>query len=145
MNLVEILNKSIKDQDWNLVAKALHMINGTEQQVKPDMVNVVQNTENKNPFMVNKPAIIKSQTNIFKPQENKFVDDLSLESNLIEKSPENISKKYRKPASNGYVDVTCSRCNKSVTITNEEFKFKSSDSESSPFTCIKCIRSMSKR
>ena len=144
MNLVEILNKSIKDQDWNLVAKALHMINGTEQPVKSDMINVVQNTENKNPFMVNKPVIVKTQANTFKPPENKFVDDLSLESNLIEKSPE-VKKTYRKPNENMYVDVQCSTCGKSYSITKDEFKFKSSDSESSPFTCIKCIRTMSKR
>ena len=144
MNLVEILNKSIKDQDWNLVIKALHIINGTEQSIKADAVNVVQNVENKNPFMVNKPVVVKTQANSFKPLENKFVDDLSLESDLIEKSP-NIKKNYRKPTDSMYIDVQCSSCNKSYSVTKEEHRFRSSDSESSPFTCIKCIRTMSKR
>ena len=144
MNLVEILNKAIKDQNWNLVEKALHIINGNMQEPKSDSCNIVQKIENTNPFMINKPVIVKTQSNIIKPTENQFVDDLSLESNLIEKSPE-VKKKYRKPNESTYVDVQCSNCNKTYSITKEEFKFKSSDSESSPFTCIKCIRSMSKR
>ena len=147
MNLVETLNKSIKDQDWNLVVKALNMINGTEQSVKPDMVNVVQNTENKNPFMINKPTISKTQSNVFKPPENKFVDDLSLEPDLIEKNPVAVNKQYRKPHNENdfYKDVTCRKCNKQYSITKEEYNFKSSDSESSPFICIKCIRQSSRR
>ena len=144
MNLVEMLDKSIKDQDWNLVAKALHMINGIEQPIKPNMINVVQNTENKNPFMVNKPAVVKTQSSAFKPLQNKFVDDLSLESDLIEKSP-NIKKNYRKPSESMYVDVQCCSCNKSYSVTKEEHRFRSSDSESVGFTCIKCIRTMGKR
>lgn len=144
MNLVEILNKAIKDQNWNLVEKALHIINGNMQEPKSDSCNIVQKIEKANPFMINKPVIVKTQSNTIKPTENQFVDDLSLESNLIEKSPE-VKKKYRKPNESTYVDVQCSNCNKTYSITKEEFKFKSSDSESSPFTCIKCIRSMSKR
>ena len=144
MNLVEMLDKSIKDQDWNLVKKVLYIINGNTESVKDDNCNFIEKTENKNPFMVNKPAVVKTQSSAFKPLQNKFVDDLSLESDLIEKSP-NIKKNYRKPSESMYVDVQCCSCNKSYSVTKEEHRFRSSDSESVGFTCIKCIRTMGKR
>lgn len=145
MNLVEMLNKAVEEQDWSIVTKVLYIINGGSKSILND--NTIEKTENKNPFMINKPAVSKTQSSVFKPPENKFVDDLSLEPDLIEKNPVVVNKQYRKPHNENdfYKDVTCRKCNKQYSITKEEYNFKSSDSESSPFICIKCIRQSSRR
>lgn len=124
MNLVNILEKAIKDKDWNLISKALHLINGQS--------NVV----------VNNPVLNKIETNKKTTFQNKFVDDLSIEPNLIEKNPVRKEKSYRRPFSESdhYVNVKCSSCNTETKIPTEEYKFRKMDSESSGFTCIKCIR-----
>jgi DNA-directed RNA polymerase subunit M/transcription elongation factor TFIIS len=141
MNLVEYLEKAIENKDWSLINKALILINGYNKNTNVDIVQSSNKEENKNPFLINKPVINKKENQTFEPMQNKFVDDLSLESNLIEKSPQNISKKYRKPAEDNYVDVKCSKCGATSSITLAEQRFRSIDSESAPFTCIKCIRS----
>jgi len=132
MNLVETLEKAIKDQDWHLVAKVLYIINGKSECV----------TENKNSNMVTKPILNKVEANKKSSFQNKFVDDLSLETHLIEKNPVLREKSYRRPfsESESYVNIRCSSCGNEVKVPVEEHKFRKMDSDSSNFTCIKCIR-----
>lgn len=132
MNLVETLEKAIKDQDWCLVTKVLYIINGKSEDV----------TENKKPNIVTKPISNKVEANKKASFQNKFVDDLSLESHLIENNPKLREKSYRKPFSENdfYTNVKCSSCGSQVKVPVEEQRFRKLDSESSDFTCIKCIR-----
>jgi hypothetical protein len=131
MNLVNLLEKAIKEKDWSLVTKALFLVNG-ESQISTEDIPVVVNKQ-----IANK--IEPSKKNKF---ENKFVDDLSLETDLIEKNPKRREKTYRKPFSENdlYTHVKCSNCGLQLKIPAEEQRFRKMDSESSDFTCIKCIR-----
>lgn len=124
MNLVELLEKAVNDKDWNLVTKALFLVNGKEQ--------------------VKEVVVDKKPEKKIGGFENKFVDDLSLETHLIDKNLKPREKTYRKPSSEKdfYTSTQCSSCGTQVKIPVEEYKFRKMDSEASSFTCIKCIRKM---
>lgn len=141
MSLVKLLDEGIKSKNWDLIIEAFDLIIGTQSKLEAKKETAKTEAFNENPFMVNKSALVKKEQNVFEPMQNKFIDDLSLETNLIEENPQKISKKYRKPATNDYVDIKCSKCGNVSTITIAEQRFRSMDSESSAFICIKCIRS----
>ncbi len=141
MSIVKLLDEGIKSKNWDLIIEAFDLIVGKQSKLETKKETAKTEIFNENPFMINKPVSVKKEQNVFEPMQNKFVDDLSLEAGLIEKSSKTITKKYRKPAESDYVDVKCSKCGATSSITLAEQRFKSIDSESAPFTCIKCIRS----
>lgn len=136
MNLVNILKTAISKNDWSLVTKALEMINGNEKSIIADDI----------PSHIVKQKVINKSKSLQPPTENKFVDDLTLETIFIEKNQSVSNKNYRKPfkETDHFYDVKCSRCNNTIKLTQEEYKFKTNDTESAPFTCIKCIRNSSR-
>jgi ribosomal protein S27E len=129
MSLVNNLKEALNNNDWSLVSKCLYELTGDTSYL-----------ESKSSKRVKKKDQVK--TNNKPKMENKFVDDLSLESHLIEKNPRQREKTYRKPFSESdyYTSVKCSSCGNQTKISTEEYNFRKIDSESSGFTCIKCIR-----
>jgi hypothetical protein len=129
MSLVDNLKNAVENNDWSLVLKALYELTGDNSYLDS-----------------NKKKSEKKQKTISddkkEKMENKFVDDISLESHLIQKNPRRTEKTYRKPFSEKdfYTNAKCSSCGTEVKVPVEEQRFRKMDSESSDFTCIKCIR-----
>lgn len=142
MSLVNILKTAITKKDWALVSKALHLLNG--DQVSDIISDAVSNKSDQKPFVSNKTSA--NSKSLVAPSANKFVDDLTLESAFIEKGQRSSTKSYRQPFKEAdyFSDVKCSRCGSNMKVTKEEYKFKTIDTESAPFTCIKCIRNSSR-
>jgi hypothetical protein len=137
-----MLKTSIAKKDWELVSKALDILTGDEEfVVSAHQPSTPAKQVN---FLSNKASV--SSKSLIPPTVNKFVDDLTLEAGFIEKSQKVSNKSYRQPFKEGdhFSDVKCSRCGNNMKITKEEYKFRTIDSESAPFTCIKCIRNSSR-
>lgn len=142
MNLVNMLKTAVGKKDWALVSKALDILTGDEELVV--LTNQPSTLAKQVNFSSNKPPI--ASKSLVAPTANKFVDDLTLESGFIEKNQKPSSKSYRQPFKEGdhFCEVKCSRCGCGMKVTKEEHKFRTIDSESAPFTCIKCIRNSSR-
>lgn len=138
MNLVNMLKTAVKNKDWALVSKALDVLAGDEEFV------VLSTPVKQVNFLSNKASV--GSKSLVAPTANKFVDDLTLESGFIEKNQKPSNKSYRQPFKEGdhFCEVRCSRCGCVMKVTKEEHKFRTIDSESAPFTCIKCIRNSSR-
>lgn len=142
MNLVNMLKTAVGNKDWALVSKALDILGGDEEFVvlthQPSTLAKQVN------FSSNKASV--SSKSLIPPTANKFVDDLTLESGFIEKNQKPSNKSYRQPfkEADHFCEVKCSRCGCGMKVTKEEHKFRTIDSESAPFTCIKCIRNSSR-
>lgn len=142
MNLVNMLKTAIGKKDWELVSKALNILNGDEEFVV--LTHQPSTSAKQVDFLSNKASV--GTKSLIAPTANKFVDDLTLESGFIEKGQKASNKSYRQPFKEGdnFCDVKCSKCGGNMKITKEEYKFRTIDSESAPFTCIKCIRNSSR-
>jgi hypothetical protein len=142
MNLVNTLKTAVEKRDWVLVSKALDILAGNEEIVV--LTHQSSSPAKQVNFSSNKASV--SSKSLVPPTANKFVDDLTLESGLIEKSQKASNKSYRQPFKEGdhFCEVKCSRCGCGMKVTKEEHKFRTIDSESAPFTCIKCIRNSSR-
>ena len=131
MSLVNNLKEALNNNDWSLVKKCLYELTGDSSYLE---TSTTKKIKKKDPV----------KTNAKPKMENKFVDDLTLETHLIEKNPKRPQKQYRTPFNKNdmYCNVDCSSCKASIEVAIEEYKFRKMDSESSGFLCPKCIRKL---
>lgn len=134
MTLVNLLKDGYSKKNWDLIAQAYELMTGqkieTEKRAEPSVPVHRLNINDSQP--VKKVSAM----------ENKFVDDLTLETDLIDNNPKARKKVYREPFSenNMYTTLNCVQCGKSIKVTKEEVRFRRTSSESNDFTCIKCMR-----
>ena len=137
MTIVDLIKNGFDSKDWSLISQAYELLIGESLSKKEAVQKMI---DNRIPaHRADQPQRVVHKTSAM---ENKFVDDLTLESHLIENNPKARKKVYREPFSenNLYTTVNCVQCGNAFKVTKEEVRFRKSSSESSDFTCIRCMR-----